>query len=255
MNGIKVAAFSLVFIFAGIITGAEASIVDLSTVGAAGGPVNGAYFSQGVSGASGTGRINAFVRLNTNNSWEHGYNTDGRPPAYSEVDTSPHTHSILLNQVPTVYKSSVKYYEFLLDINEPNGKSKELISLDDIKVYMGSSGSFTTTTLSSLGALVYDLDFGSDSYIILNGGTGVDAGSGKADMVAHLPAVPFDDAVRKGSGQYVYLYSKFGTAGSAYINDASFEEWGVDAGPAPEPASLFLFSIGALGFGFLKRRR
>ena len=236
----------------------HAYIVNLTTAGASDGPVNGAYFSQGVTGASGSGKIASFVRLITNNSVEEGYNTDGRPiTPFPDVNTSPtFTHSIELGHIPYVYDASIKYYEFLLDINESNDTN--LISLDEIKIYLLTSGS-VTDPLSSLGTPLYDLDTGGDSYIKLNGHNSVDSGSGRADMVALIPAAAFDSAAT-ATRKYVYLYSKFGQSGyGAYPNNGGFEEWGVEKeyyeSRVPEPASIIMMIMGLFGFGFFRRRK
>jgi hypothetical protein len=58
------------------------------------------------------------------------------------------------------------------------------------------------------------------------------------------------------SGQYVYLYSKFG---ENFFNDNNFEEWGVasqsDQQPVPEPTTIILFGTGLLGLAGTMRRK
>src|SRR6476620_10752973 len=81
------------------------------------------FFQQKPDGSSGTGLIQAIVRVQDpggGDGTENGYNTSFRPLSYEE-NTSPNfTTSLLLNAVPIVIIDSVQYYEFRLDINQLN---------------------------------------------------------------------------------------------------------------------------------------
>ena len=80
--------------------------------------------------------------------------------------------------------------------------------------------------------MIYDLDAGEDSYVLLN--YKLNHGSGSGDMFAYVP----DDLFVGGS--YVYLYSMFGVNNA---NTADFEEWSIrlaggDTPPTPPPVPV-----------------
>ncbi len=225
-----------------------APMLDLSTAGSSGW-VNGAYFEQIDYGSSGTGVINPFVRLGTNNPIERGYNTDGDV----EFDTKddPHTHSLLLSEVPLVYIGSTLYREFLLDVGEPGNAAASYLSLDTIEIYLASAGNLTG--YPSLGTKVFDLQSGGAAWVLLRD---LNSGNGQADAFVYLP-----DSLFSG-GTFVYLYSEFGESeNSLYANSGSFEEWAVRVGVAPPrpgvpaPGALLLALLGGNGVLWLRRRK
>jgi hypothetical protein len=228
--------------------GATANIVDL-TAPMSQGMIGGVIFETSDFRAGGTGIINSFVRVSSNNAVVQGYNTSGRPVAFDE-NTSPNfTRNLTFGEVPVRVINGVEYKEFLLDINQMG--AAPLISLDKVQIYTSSIGSQTTSNVSSLGALVYDMDASKDSYVKLDYNLGT--GSGQGDMRMYVPVSAFGSAT---AGTFVYLYSMFG---QNFANNDGFEEWAVlDAGPVvPLPPSVWAGGASLIGIGLVRsvRRR
>jgi len=226
--------------------------LDLSTAGASG-AINGAIFQQINAQSTGTGVIDAFLRIQKTGA-EEGYNTDYRPTSYDENPSIQFTRSLLLASIPTVNINGTLYREFLLDINESSTKSE--LSLDRLQIYQANAGNLhgTLAQLQTSWTQIYDLDAGEDSWIKLD--YDLNHGSGSGDMFAYIP-----DALFKAEyGPYVYLYSLFGETIAA---DSGFEEWSVRViqddtiltpPPAvPAPGALLLASMGMTLVGYLRR--
>jgi hypothetical protein len=227
----------------GFASPASATFIDLTPGEGSSGTINGVLFEYGNFQSSGTGSWNSFVRLAANGV-EEGYNTSGRPVPFDEKTDPNFTRDLRFGLLATVDGS----FAFELDINESNSPRKSKISLDGLRIYISATGGQTTTDLDSLGTLLYDLDAGGDSTVLLDHRN--DPGSGKADMLMLVPTSIFAGVA---DSDFVYLYSRFGELASADANsDAGFEEW--RAFVVPEPGTFAL-----LGFGLLlvanRRRR
>src|SRR5438477_12916246 len=91
--------------------------------------VNGAILANDIAIINGgSGNLDPFVRIGTNNTSEQGYNTGGSPVP---LDDKPgnFTRALPLSSVPIVVINGVAYYTFELDINQLNS-SGNLLSLD-----------------------------------------------------------------------------------------------------------------------------
>jgi hypothetical protein len=239
--------------------------LDLTTSGSSG-VINGANFIQYTAGASGTGLVNPFVRVKKASSdIVRGYNTNGTTEF--ETEDGPWTQALLLSDVPVVTVDPdgpgplglTDYREFLLDINQSGGSQSKL-SLDDLKIHLAGSPALTgypqpaSSPFGSFGEPIYDLDAGGDNWILLDAALS-GSGSGKLDMIALIPKAKFD----AGTGDWVYLYSKFGESeASKYPNSGGFEEWVIRVGGSlqiPAPGAIVLGSIGVGAIGWLRRRR
>jgi hypothetical protein len=228
--------------------------LDLTTAGSSG-YIDGAYFEQVDPQPTGSGVIDPFVRLSTNEDISEGYNTDARPLEFDENNSPQFTRSLLLEDirtvsldyVPLVCKDETLYREFLLDINQKGTTEGRFLSLDTIEIYLAGSGDLTG--YPDLGELIYDLDATGDNWIWLD--YKLNRGSGSGDMLAYIPDSLFDESY----GSYVYLYSMFG---ENYPNNAGFEEWAVRSGEPlpriPAPGAVVLASMGACLVGWLRRR-
>jgi hypothetical protein len=191
--------------------------LDLSTTGSFGG-INGAIFAQDDTQPAGSGAIDSFVRLQSKHGGDgvaQGYNTDARPVQFDEKTSPVFTRSLPLSEIPLINAGGTMYREFMLDVNQTN--STPLLSLDELRIYTASAGNLTGYDPSSLqlagNSPIYDM--GAGNWIQLN--SGLNPGSGIANMVALIPDSLF-------TGNYVYLYSKFGVNLPTH---GGYEEWAV----------------------------
>lgn len=252
MKNSKKSLYLAVAVVASLLAGTPwvhaATTLDLTTEGSSG-FLNGGFFTVAAPTGTGSGHIDAFVRIQYNGTPEEGYNTDGT--LEFQTKSGAHTHSLLLTNVPIVEIEDVDYREFLLDIDEPGnaGDSGRLLSLDSMQIFLANSGSLTG--YPSLGTKIFDLDpAAADNWILLD--ATLRSGSGSGDMFAYIPNSLFNPSL----GTYVYLYSKFGVNNA---NDGGPEEWAVrtatEPPPIPVPGAVLLVLCGGSLAVSLHRRR
>jgi hypothetical protein len=210
------------------------AVLDLTTVGAIG-SLDGGIFRQDATQPSGSGVIDAFVRLQQKHATSgiaQGYNTDARPLQFDEKLSPTFTRSLLLSDVPKVNVGGTLYREFLLDINQTN--STPLLSLDELRLYTATGPNWVNydPTSNRLNGVAPSFDLGAGNWIELN--SGLNPGSGKANMVALIPDSAFAGAP---AGSYLYLYSKFGVNLPAH---GGFEQWAVHGSGSLTPATGFI---------------
>lgn len=187
-------------------------------------------------------QLDTFLSMDGGSTAEQGYNTGGT----TEFDTiAADTNAIRRSALPLVDIGGVLYREFVLDIQEGNSPRARYLSLDDVKVYAGSTPSETglnlTTKILPNTTLVYDLDWQlgrgdifdpEDNSVVLDAKLG---GKNGVDMLFYLP-----DSLFGASGDpYVYLYSKFGGSTSLSMptkdlnTDGKAESWARGLGGVP----------------------
>lgn len=222
---------------------AAADVVDLTanTFGV----LNGARFERADFRPAGSGFINSFVRVSSNKPIVQGYNTSGRPVAFDENTSPTFTRNITFGMIPQVVVEGVTYAEFFLDINQQS--TNPFLSLDEVQIYTSAAGSQTTSTLTNLGSLVYDMDLPGDNHVKID--YNLNSGSGQGDLRLLVPAAAFGAA---GPNTFVYLYSLFG---ENFENNDGYEEWAVREGMPiiPLPPSAVLGGIGLVGAAVARR--
>jgi len=214
--------------------------------------INGALFITSDYAATGTGLIDSFVRMTTNDGTEEGYNATARP-VMDDVNTSPtFTHDLLLSAVGEATFNGVTYYEFLLDDNQTN--NNPLLSLDQLQIYTRATAITDANDLLSLSSssnLIYNMDAGTNNEVLLN--YSLNNGSGSGDLFVYVLKSLFG-----AETQYVYLYSQFGAKGGAYAANDGFEEWAVrntQITQVPDGGStVALLGSALLGISMLRRR-
>jgi hypothetical protein len=232
---------------------ASATILNLTSLGSSGN-IGAAFFQQVSNQSTGTGVIDPFVRLQHNGS-EMGFNTDYRPlnGDLADVNNSPQfTHSLKVGDFGVVNQGGVQKIRFLLDINQTS--NNPYLSLDRLKVYVADAPDLHTNASLFSQTLIYDMDAGGDSKVLMD--YRLESGSGSGDMFAYLPY----DLLSSYTNKYLYLFSEFGASGDSLATNDGFEEWArVDGEPpassVPEPTTLLLLGAGLAGSAFMRRRR
>jgi hypothetical protein len=248
--------------------------------------INGAFFNQMDAKSTGTGLIDSFVQIGgANKDVVQAYNTTVNNTLNNGAsDQFNHALSISIDSLPQfIGFGGVVYREFNLDINQAGNGDARKLTLDDVQIFLTNTPNASTTTIADpdLGKLIYRMDDGGDSTILLD--FQLNDGSGSGDMTMLVPEsffAPYESGINKKD--YVVLYSKFGGDlfnGTQYANNDGFEEWFVckdkttqlatactgtqnghntDGGGGvgtPEPASMVLFGMGLiLGAGRLSKR-
>jgi hypothetical protein len=252
-------------------SGARASfVVNLAFAGAEQTPtaaVGGTFIVQQIDPQStGTGVIDSFVRIKRKGG-EQGYNTSLSTPLDDLAGNF--THALQLSAVPIVNIGGVNYRQFLLDVNDSTGGSKELISLNQIQIFLANAdtnaqsfadaGSSTTPPVIAFSnaTQVFQMNAaGNTNFTELKLDYSLNSGSGSGDMFLYV-----QDSLFNPAKQFVILYSQFGNPPGSNGSDAGFEEWAVlqgDTQLTPAPSSFVLMGLGGFGMacvGLLRRMR
>lgn len=215
-----------------------------------------AIFTTDFTRPTGTGVIDPFLSIQANGS-EQGYNTSAKNGVFDTKREPQYNHEIRLCDICTVCIDGVNYYPFLIDINEPNGGDKSMISLDALKLFTSDKAGQTTRNVESLGTKRFDLDLPSDSYILYDD---QNSGSGQGDIAFFIPVSAFAGA---NPSDYVYMYQQWGLHVSADFDGSTqggFEETAIACGivPIPEVSTVFPLALvlgGVVGSTYLRRRR
>jgi hypothetical protein len=220
-------------------TTTHASVLDLGSSGS--GSLGGAFFSTTDIQPTGTGVFDPFLTLQASPS-EQGYNS-GSNNNFDTKRVPQWNHEIQFSQLQATTINGTQYFGFVVDINEPNGASKSLISLDSLKIWTSSTLQTSTSTDSSgkfngsLGTLVFDM--GANNSVHYND---QQHGSGSGDLNIFIPVADFAGTK---STDYVYMYQLWGN--SDLSTEGGFEETALRAGVVPIPE----VAPSSVIFGFL----
>lgn len=233
---------------AALLPSAHAAILDLETNGS--GFINGAYFAVNSQNPVGTGVYNPFLTLQAN-PMEQGYNS-----STGNFDTTREpqwNHEIRFSDLEITTLNGIQYFGFQVDINEPNGGSQSIISLDALRIYTSATLQNSTSTNGqglfngSLGTLRYNLGGNSVLY------NDQMSGSGQGDINIYIPVSAFAGTQ---ANDYVYMYQRWGSTDSS---QGGFEETSLIRGITPIPElSTFFPLVGllvAVGSTHVLRRR
>jgi hypothetical protein len=230
---------------------AHATVIDLTT--SSSGTLDGGLFQLANTQPAGTGVFEPFLTIQ-NKVTEQGYNS-----STGNFDTKREpvwNHEIKLSDLNATTINNVQYYSFEVDINEPNGTPKNLISLNRFTVSTSPTVQTTTSTDASgvfngsLGTLRYDSGAGNAVYI-----NDVNHGSGQSDLSIYIPVSAFGDALPTDN---VYVYEYWGVN---FNTEGGFEETRLGAGVSvtavPEVSALLplIGLFGAIGGSRWRRAR
>ena len=238
---------------------ADATVLDLNAAPNGTGTINGAIFSINYLQPAGTGVIDPFLTIQ-NNGTEQGYN--GANNNFDTKRVPQWNHEITLGSLAQFTLGGVQYYQFVVDVNEPNSSSS-LISLDMLKIYTSSTIQSSTSVDAngifngSLGTLRYNLD-GSpagDSYVKYDD---MNHGSGQADIAIFVPVSLFAGAL---ATDYLYMYQGWGYNINADLTtQGGFEETFALTGVTAVPEVPAFIPLGAVlllvvGVNYYRLRR
>jgi hypothetical protein len=166
---------------------------------------------------AGSGVLEPIVRIQAKGT-EEGYNTSNRAFPFDEVPPAgTFTRDLRFGELA----ATDGLYQFVLDSAEPRGGSKSLLSLDALQIYISDTGSQNTAILGDLGTLIYDLDAGEDSTVLMDAAAASAPGNGVSDVLVSIPTSIFAGV---SPDDFVILYSRFGDTDSS---EGGFEEWSV----------------------------
>ncbi len=221
---------------------ASATTIDLKPGAGSSGTVNGVLFEFDDQQPAGTGVLNSFLRIQRTPT-EQGYNTSNPVFPFDEVPPAGgFTRDLQFGEL----QQTGGNFLFVLDINEPNGGGQSLISLDAVQIYFSDTGSQNTTILGDLGTLIYDLDAGGDSEVLMDFDNA--PGSGVSDMLMTVPSSIFAGVL---PSDFVILYSAFGNTDAS---QGGFEEW-AHLVVIPEPSTALLLASGLAAMAVGRRHR
>jgi hypothetical protein len=217
---------------------AKATVLDLGSSGS--GFLGGAFFSTTDIQPTGTGVFDPFLTIQ-NTPVEQGYNSSDLN--FDTKRVPQWNHEIQFSQLQVTTLNETQYYGFVVDVNQPNGAPKALISLNSLKIFTSSTLQNSTSTDSqgnfngSLGNLVFDL--GSANTLIYSDKQN---GSGSGDIDIFIPVTAFADTK---PSDYVYMYQRWGNTDMSL---GGYEETALLAGavPVPEvaPSSMIFGFVG-----------
>lgn len=236
------------------------TILDLTTTAHKTGSIGGATYTQVDAQPTGSGFIQSFVRVKTNEDLVQGYNTT-TTPIYDNFGGDTFNHAITVGQVGFINVGGVATMRFLLDINQTG--SNPFLSLNEVQIFLSKTanmsdspvlhqGELLNPQMSQPSYLVYQLDAGGqDNRVDLD--FSLNSGSGSGDMVLDIPLTAFASAFSslglttdaQKNGAFIYLYSRFGKGTTAdgtpldtagYPNNDGYEEWTyLQGGPINNP--------------------
>lgn len=238
-----------------IATSVSATLIDLNT-NITGTATNGTIYTRDSTKGTGTGVFDPFLRIQ-NSPDEEGYNADygSQPQAPYDEKVGVHTHALQFSDLVYVELDGIGYYEFLLDLFEPQGGGKEFIYLNNVQIFNSGASPLTapfSTNLALLGPQLYNMDSSDDVTVKLN--ADLASGNGQHDMAMFILASNFANV---GASDYITFYSAFGgTRNTEGASEGSFEEWGLREKTlkVSESNSIALLLLGLLSLFAIRRR-